>query len=115
MTALICVLLALTVSAGSTVPSTAPEITGTVLDYNGKPKAGVPISVVEIYSGHVVSKGMSLEDGSFYFAGLPSGAYGVAAKTSSACAFSTAINVTVGYTTGIRLRLIPGLCKSVIH
>jgi hypothetical protein len=111
---LTCVLLAAAVSAGSTTPPTGPEIIGTVLDYNGKPEGGVTISVVEVYSGQVISKGRSLDDGSFDFAGLPSGTYGVAAKTSSACAFSTAIKVAVGYTTGIRLRLIP-VCKGVIH
>jgi hypothetical protein len=115
MNLLICVLLAAAVSAGSTAAPAAPEIAGTVLDYNGKPEAKVPISVVAIYSGRVISKGTSLEDGSFYFSALPSGTYGVAAKTGSACAFSTAIKVDAGYTVGIRLRLIPGLCKGVIH
>jgi hypothetical protein len=115
MNVLICVLLALTVGTRPALSSTPPEITGTVLDYNGKPEAGVSISVVAVYSGQVISKGTSLADGSFYFAGLPSGTYGIAATTSSACAFSTAIKAVAGYTTAIRLRLIPGLCKGVIH
>jgi hypothetical protein len=115
MNFLICVLLAVTAPTAPTTSPTVPEIVGTVFDYNGKPETGVPISVVEIYSGQEISKGTSRGDGSFDFAGLPQGTYGVTAKTASACAFSTAIKVAAGYTTAIRLRLIPGLCKGVIH
>ena len=79
---IVCVaftLIASTVPPPSPNSPTVPEIIGTVLDFNGMPTAGI------------MHRGISEAIGKFKFAGLPPGAYGVAASTSSACAFSSAV------------------------
>jgi hypothetical protein len=92
--------------------SPAPEITGTVVDDSGKPASGVSISADRIPSSDVMQKTVSASDGSFRFTDLAPGAYGVEAKTDSACAFSDAIRVDTGFTSVVRLRLIKGFCQS---
>jgi hypothetical protein len=92
----------------------APEITGTIVDYNGRLVSGVPISVVALYANQTIEKGLSGSDGSFHFTGLAPGAYGLAAKTDSGCAISDPIRVDIGFTTVVRLRLIKGLCQNPI-
>jgi large repetitive protein len=91
--------------------SPAPEVAGTIVDYNGKPVPGVPISIVAIDSeDQVTKKTVSESNGSFSFTGLAPGAYGVVAKTDSACAISDAIRVDIGFTSIVRLRLAKGWC-----
>lgn len=109
-------LIASTVSPISPNSSAVPEIIGTVLDFNGKPAAGVPVSIVALPSNQIIQRGISEATGKFEFAGLPPGAYGVAASTSSACAFSSAVNVSTGYTTLVSLQLVKGMCNgSALH
>jgi hypothetical protein len=97
------------------VLSPAPEIAGTIFDYNGKPVSGVPILVVSINSDQIMRKTVSESNGSFHFTGLGSGGYGVVAKTNSACAISDAIQVSIGFTSTVRLRLVKGLCQTPLH
>ncbi|MGB9652046.1 MAG: carboxypeptidase-like regulatory domain-containing protein, partial [Candidatus Cybelea sp.] len=94
--------------------SPAPEITGTIVDYNGRLVSEVAISVVALYANQTIEKSLSGSDGSFHFAGLAPGAYGLAAKTDSGCAISDPIRVDIGFTTVVHLRLIKGLCQSPI-
>ena len=108
MNLVICMLLTLAV-----LPPT-PEITGTIVDDNGKPVSGVPISVVAVLANQTIEKTLSGWDGSFHFTDIAPGAYGLEAKTDSACAFSDEIGVTIGFTSVVRLRLIKGLCKNPI-
>jgi hypothetical protein len=108
MNLVVCLILILTAL------SPAPEITGTVVDGHGKPVSGVPISAITLPSSDVVQKTVSESDGSFRFMGLAPGDYGVEAETRSACAFSDAIRVDTGFTTALRLRLVPGLCRHPI-
>jgi protocatechuate 3,4-dioxygenase beta subunit len=103
-----CLLLAVAAAAP------IPEITGTIVDHNGKPVSGVTISVVAVTGSQDLSKTVSAKDGSFSFSGLAPGYYGVEAKTSSACAMSSAIKATDGFTTFIHLRLTDGLCGNPI-
>lgn len=92
--------------------SSAPEITGTVVDYNSKPISGVLISVVAINSeSKVIRRTVSESNGSFSFTDLANGAYGLVARTDSACAISDAIEVNIGFTSVVRLRLARGLCQ----
>lgn len=95
--------------------SPPPEITGTVVDYQGRLVSGVSIAVVSINSDQIIRKTHSASDGSFSFTGMSSGGYGVAAKTDSACAFSDAIQVDAGLTSVVRLRLVKGLCLDAAH
>ena len=74
--------------------SPAPEITGSIVDDNGKPVSGVPISVVAVLANQTIEKTLSGSDGSFHFTDLAPGAYGLEAKSDSACAFSDEIGVT---------------------
>ena len=94
------------------VLSPPPEITGRIVDDNGRPVSGVPISVVALYASQTVSKTLSGSDGSFHFSDLAAGAYGLSAETDSACAFSDPIRVDVGFTSVVSLRLIKGFCKN---
>jgi hypothetical protein len=116
---IVCVaftLIASTVWPPSPNSPTVPEIIGTVLDFKGKPMAGVPVSILAIPSNQIMQRGISEATGKFEFAGLPPGAYGVTASTRSACAFSSAINVSTDYTTLVSLRLIKGMCNgSALH
>jgi large repetitive protein len=97
--------------------SPPPEITGTIVDYNGKPVAGVPISVVAVNSeDQVTKKTVSESNGSFSFTGLAPGGYGLVAKTGSACAISDAIEVDIGFTSIVHLRLAKRWCYgSALH
>ena len=95
--------------------SPVPEIAGKIVGSDGKVVSGVPISVVAIPSGQVMEKTVSDADGSFQLSGLAAGAYGVEAKTDTACAISNAIRVSVGFTSVVRLRLIEGLCQSALE
>ena len=92
--------------------SPAPQITGTVVDDNGKPVSGVSVSVEPVMGGPVVVQVASQKDGSFSVSGIPSGSYGVVAKTSSACAISRAIGISDGYTSVVHLRLVKGFCQA---
>jgi hypothetical protein len=116
---IVCVaftLMASTVSPPSPNSPTVSEIVGTILDFNGKPTAGVPVSILAIPSNQIMQRGISEATGKCEFAGLPPGAYGVAASTSSACAFSPAVNVSTGYTTLVSLQLIKGIYNgSALH
>jgi hypothetical protein len=106
-----CLFLALAAS------SPAPEITGTIVDYNGAPVSGISVSVVGLTSdadAKLTRKTLSGSDGSFSFTGLAPGAYGLEAKTDSACAISDPIRVDVGFTIAVRLRLVEGLCGNAI-
>jgi hypothetical protein len=94
--------------------SPPPEITGTIVDYQGKPVAKTSISVVLLSSNDVISKTLSEPDGSFRFTGLAPGDYGLEAKTDAACAFSDAIEVDTGFTAIVRLRMVKGLCQNPI-
>ncbi|HEY2473270.1 MAG TPA: carboxypeptidase-like regulatory domain-containing protein [Candidatus Cybelea sp.] len=94
--------------------SPTPEITGTIVDYNGRLVSGVRISVVALYASQTIEKTLSGSDGSFHFTDLAPGAYGVAAKTDSGCAYSDPIRVDIGFTTVVHLRLIKGLCQNPI-
>jgi Carboxypeptidase regulatory-like domain len=109
MNILACLLLAVAAS------SPAPEITGTVVDHNGKPVSGVNVSVESITGGQDLAKTVSAKDGSFNFAGLTDGYYGVIAKTSSACATSNAIKAADGFTAVVHLRLTDGACENPLH
>lgn len=94
--------------------SSTPEITGTVVDDNGTLASGVPISVVALYANQTIEKTLSGSDGSFHFSDLAPGAYGLAAKTDSGCAYSDPIRVDISFTTVVHLRLIKGLCQNPI-
>jgi large repetitive protein len=95
--------------------SPAPEITGTIVDYNGKFASGISISVVGINSEQRITETtQSGSDGSFSFTGLAPGSYGLRAKTDSGCAISDPIRVDVGFTSIVRLRLVKGLCQNPI-
>jgi hypothetical protein len=106
MNILTCLLLAAAAS------SPIPEITGTVVDHNGKSVSGVSVSVEPVMGGQDLSKTVSAKDGSFNFSGLAAGYYGVVAKTNSACAISSAIKAEDGFTTVVHLHLTDGLCDS---
>jgi Carboxypeptidase regulatory-like domain len=108
MNSLIGLLLTLAVLAPAT------EVTGTIVNDDGKLVSGVPIQVVAIYTGQVMQKTLSGSDGTFRFTGLAPGGYGVSAKTDSACAFSNAIQVNAGFTSIVRLRLIDGMCRNAL-
>lgn len=108
MNFVICFILALAAL------SSTPEITGTIVDDNGKPVSGVPISVVGLYANQTIEKTLSGTDGSFHFTDLAPGAYGLEAKTDSGCAISDPIRVDVGFTSVARLQLIKGLCQDPI-
>jgi hypothetical protein len=95
--------------------SPSPEITGTVVDHNGKPVSGVSVSVEGITGGEDLAKTVSAKDGSFNFSGLTDGYYGVVAKTSSACATSSAIKAADGFTTVVHLRLTDGACENPLN
>jgi hypothetical protein len=92
--------------------SPAPEIAGTLVGDDGKPVSGVTISVELVSSNQEASKTVSGADGSFSFTDLGPGAYGVVAKTNSACAFSSAVSVHTGFTSVVHLRLVKGFCAS---
>ena len=94
--------------------SPTPEITGTVVDYNGSLVSGVPISVVALYANQTVEKTRAGSDGSFHFTDLAPGAYGLEAKSASGCAISDPVRVDIGFTTVVHLRLIKGLCQNPI-
>jgi hypothetical protein len=95
--------------------SAAPEITGTIVDYNGRLVSGVSISVVGLTSdAKVTKKTLSGSDGSFSFTGLAPGPYGLKAETDLGCAISDPIRVDVGFTSIVRLRLVRGLCQNAI-
>lgn len=94
--------------------SPTPEITGTIVDSQGKPVAQISISVVSLSSNDVISKTLSKSDGSYSFIGLVSGGYGLEPKTDSACAFSDAVQVDNGFTSVVRLILVKGLCQNPI-
>jgi Carboxypeptidase regulatory-like domain len=94
--------------------SSTPEITGTIVDDNGRLVSGVPISVVALYANQTVEKTQSGSDGSFHFTDLAPGTYGLEAKTESGCAYSDPIRVDVGFTTAVHLRLIKGLCQNAL-
>ena len=108
MNLVICLILALAAL------SPIPEITGTVVDDRGKLVSGISISVVSLPFTQVIEKARSRPDGSFSFAGLARGSYGLEAKTESACAFSDAIQVDNGFTTVVHLRLVKGLCGNAL-
>ncbi|HEY1680583.1 MAG TPA: carboxypeptidase-like regulatory domain-containing protein [Candidatus Tumulicola sp.] len=108
MNILTCLLLAVAALSPN------PEITGTVVGDNGKPVSGVTVSVEPVIGGPDVGKTVTAKDGSFNFSGIPGGYYGVLAKTSSACAMSSAIEAADGFTTVVHLRLTKGLCDSAI-
>lgn len=95
--------------------SSAPEITGTIVDDRGKLVSGISLSVVSLPSSQEIEKTLSGSDGSFSVTGLATGSYGVEAKTDSACAFSDAIQVHDGFTSIVRLRLVRGLCSGAFH
>ena len=98
-----------------TALSPAPEIKGTIVDYNGRPVSGISISVVGLNSEQRVTETtQSGSDGSFSFTGLAPGSYGLRAKTELGCAISDPIHVDVGFTSIVRLRLIKGLCQNAI-
>jgi hypothetical protein len=104
-----CLLLTLAVS------SPAPEITGTIADYNGKPVSDLSISVVGLNSEQRVTQTTrSGFDGSFQFYDLAPGFYGLRAKTDLGCAISDPIRVERGFTTVVRLRLVKGLCQNAV-
>jgi hypothetical protein len=105
MNALFCLILTLAAL------SPAAEITGTIVDENGKVVPGISLSVVSLPASQVIEKALSASDGSFSVTGLASGSYGLEAKTDSACAFSDAIQVHNGFTSIVRLRLVRGLCS----
>jgi hypothetical protein len=106
-------LLALAMTLAALGPAT--EIKGTVVDSHGRPVRGVPVSAVELPSSNIVATTVSGPDGSFSFAGFThSGGYGLEARTDSACAFSDAIQVDIGFTSVVRLRLIEGLCQNPV-
>jgi hypothetical protein len=92
----------------------APEITGTIVDYNGRLVSGVPVSVIALYANQTIEKTLSRSDGAFHFTDLAPGAYGLEAKTDSGCAISDPIRVDIGFTNVVRLRLIKGLCQTPI-
>jgi hypothetical protein len=104
MNQLLCLVLLLTAS------SPAPGIVGTIVDDRGKSVSGISIAVHSLPSSKIVEEVPSGADGSFRVTGLAPGAYGVEAKTESACAFSDAIQVEAGYTSTVHLRLVKGLC-----
>lgn len=108
MNLLICLILTLAALSPN------PEITGTIVDDNGKPVSGVPISVVRLIGDRVIKETLSGSDGSFHFTALAPGAYGLSAKTDSACAFSDPLRVDNGFTSVVRLRLIKGFCQDAI-
>lgn len=107
MNLVICLMLTLAIL------SPPPEITGTIVDTNGKLVSRIPISVVAITSDRVIKRTVSESNGSFHFTGLAPGGYGVVANTGSACAISEAIRVDIGFTKVVRLRLTKGLCKTL--
>ena len=111
MNVIVCLILTLAVLSPA---PTAPEIAGTIVDDHGKIASRIPLSVVSLPSDQVVAKTLSAPDGSFSFAGLTSGNYGLQAKTDSACAFSNAIQVHEGFTSIVRLRLVSGFCRNPI-
>ncbi|MGA8534790.1 MAG: carboxypeptidase-like regulatory domain-containing protein [Candidatus Tumulicola sp.] len=94
--------------------SPAPEITGMIADDHGKVASGISLSLISLPSDQVMEKTLSSSDGSFSFAGLASGNYGLEAKTESACAFSDAIQVHHGFTSIVHLRLVTGFCQKPI-
>jgi 5-hydroxyisourate hydrolase-like protein (transthyretin family) len=108
-------LLVILLLAAAAAASPTPEITGTVVDHNGKPASSVPISVVSITGDQVMSKTTSKADGSFQFSDLAPGAYGVVAKTASACGMSSAIKVASAFTTVVHIRLTDGLCDGGVQ
>jgi hypothetical protein len=67
----------------------APEIAGTIVDYNGRLVSGVPVSVIALYANQIVEKTLSGSDGSFHFTDLALGAYGLEAKTDSGAQYLT--------------------------
>lgn len=110
MSPLLCLVLTLIAIAPT------PEITGTVVDDHGKPVAGISVTALSLPSSLLVAKAVSGSDGSFNFAGLANGGYGLEAKADdSACAFSDAIQVDSGFTSVVRLRLVKGLCENPVE
>jgi len=116
MNVLVCVAIAIALTASPSSASiglsSTPEIVGTILDSNGKPAAGVPISVNPIPSGPSFIT-VSKKDGTFALAAIPPGAYGISVETQTACAFSDAIGVAIGYTTFVHLRLTDNMCNGI--
>ena len=108
MSLILCMILALASL------STTPAIVGTIVDEHGKPVSGVPIVILSLPNNQVMEKTRSGSDGSFSFAGVASGGYGLRAKIDSACAFSDAIHVENGFTSIVHLRLVNGLCQNPI-
>jgi hypothetical protein len=93
----------------------APEIAGMLVGDDGKPVSGVTISVGLVSSNQQARKTVSGADGSFSFTDLGPGAYGVVAKTNSACAFSSAVSIHPGFTSVVHLHLVKGLCSSEFY
>jgi Carboxypeptidase regulatory-like domain len=93
----------------------APEITGTIVDDRGKLVSGISISVVSLPSSQIIEKTLSGPGGSFSFAGLFSGGYGLEAEADSACAFSDAVRVDNGFTSIVHLRLVKGWCQTAVQ
>jgi hypothetical protein len=94
--------------------SPSPEIVGTIVDDGGKFVSGISVSVLSLPSNQIMKKTLSGSVGSFSFADLGPGVYGLSAKTDSTCAFSDAIRVDNGFTRIVRLRFVKGLCKNPI-
>lgn len=105
-------LLCLIVTLAAVTP--APEITGTIVDDRGKALSGIAVSGVSLPSSQEMEKTTSGPDGSFSFAGLIAGGYGIEANSGSDCAFSNAIQVSGGFTSVVRLRLVQGLCDGAL-
>jgi len=84
----------------------AAQILGTVLSRSGAPQDRADVYLVSVFSGATLKTTVTTHHGSFAFASLKAGTYGIMVKKGTeACALSGALPLTNDHTAVIVLRL----------
>jgi hypothetical protein len=97
--------IAFAIACGTCLSSAGGAITGTVVGAERQPIQGADVRLVNVFTGDDMQKTQSDADGTFSFAAVAPGNYGIEAATKQACAISDAFRVIPDSKTVLQLRL----------
>lgn len=108
--------VAFAIVCGTCLSSAGGTITGTVVSEERQPIEGADVRLVNVFTGDTLQKTQSDTDGTFSFAAVAPGNYGIEAATKQACVISDAFRVIPDSKTVLQLRLKDReLCSDAIR
>jgi hypothetical protein len=100
------IIVAVVVACGGVFASPGGTVSGSILTPLSRPIDKAEVRLVSVFSGTTVAKTESDADGTFTFAQVGPGSYGIEASNQKACAISRAFSVSQDAKIVVTLRLV---------